>query len=651
MANSTILKPLLAYESDGDQKAFADLKSLLNPGNENGGLNKTIAKQVEEEYMLCWYFMKPKVKEWLLRLKIYNNQKREKDKVGDPLMFTTMQTWMASVYDDSLDGVAHPREEGDINNAENYTMLMDYDRDIMRKSEHDYEWDFDAGFYGRGYSFMYDFDRETKTPIAEVLDPCTIIRDPRCVALNGDITGRNAARFWGTPVSMTKYEMKENGNFINLNRLKKGNESLNDMQNDASIARQDAQGYDNVSLKSEALTENYEYKLLRWFTHIGGQKVILWLGNNRTLIVRVQKMAYKKWPVSERSIFPISHDYDGVSIPDLTEDKQRMRAVLLNLGVDVAKSDLYPTRAYDHTKIKNPNNLNFALNKWIPIDGPPGDAIQLLNGKQISTSTDYIMKALEMAAEKATAVNANQQGALSSGSHTLGELELASQRSGVRFGLSAKIFGWSEKQFWEQHYWVYNENFKEDIDKKMLRISGLFSSKPKWPDFGRGDIIMGHPLGPDIQIESRVVSEGRKLRAYQQEQGYMALILPFPDTNKRYALKRLGRTFMKKDEIDRLFPPSVDEIEAEEENGLLSKDERVPVRPEQNHIEHNEKHAEAKDTEATRLHIKAHLEMRRIAKLRPDLFPQMQPPMMPDQKGMMPAPATAPASESPMNTQ
>ena len=648
MANSKILKPLLAYNETGDKQAFDDLKSLLNPDTEGGGLNKTIAKQIEEEYQLCYLFMKPKIQEWLSRLRIYNNQKRAKDKVGDQTMFVAMQTILANLYDDRLNATANPREEGDVNQAENYGMLMDFDAGIMKKEIHDYHWDFDACFYGRGYSFMNDFDRESKTPIAEVLDPSNILRDPSCVALNGDIIGRNAARFWGTPVNMTKYEMKENGNFVNLGRLKKGKEEVNNTQADAQQARWDAAGYDNLSTKEETLTENYQYRLLRWFTHIDGQKVIIWLANNRTLVVRVQKLAYKTWPISERQIFPISHEYDGVSVPDLTEDKQRMKAVLINLGVDVAKADLYPMRVYDHSKIKNRNNLNFEFNKWIPSDGPPGDAVQVLASKQISNSVEYIMTALTLAAEKSTAVTATQQGLLANKSNTtLGEIDLASQNSGTRFSLTAKIFGWSEKAFWNQHYWVYNENYKEGIDKKILRLVGAFG--PKWLELGREDIIMGNPLGPDIEIESKIVSEGRKLRDYQQQQGYFMLALQDPEANRRYGLKHLGRTFLKKAEIDRLFPPTVDELEAEEENEELNKGNWVQVRPEQNHVQHKEKHAEGKDTDAMKAHIKAHNEMLRIAKIRPDLFPQLQPPMPMEPGQQTKSPATEPAKETPMS--
>src|SRR3989344_757983 len=62
----------------------------------------TLIKQVVTEYNLSWWFMKPKLDEWALRLKLYNNQKRDKEAIGDPLIFTIHQTVLASLYSDQL---------------------------------------------------------------------------------------------------------------------------------------------------------------------------------------------------------------------------------------------------------------------------------------------------------------------------------------------------------------------------------------------------------------------------------------------------------------------------------------------------------------------------------------------------------------------
>jgi len=59
-----------------------------------------LAKQVKAEYDLAWSHQKPKKDEALLRLKLYNNQKRDKSIAGDTTMFTIHQTLLASLYVD-----------------------------------------------------------------------------------------------------------------------------------------------------------------------------------------------------------------------------------------------------------------------------------------------------------------------------------------------------------------------------------------------------------------------------------------------------------------------------------------------------------------------------------------------------------------------
>jgi len=67
---------------------------------EGKGNYKNLIDQIEAEYQLAWWFMKPKLDEWGVRLKLYNNQKRKGEAVGDPLLFTIHQTVLASLYSD-----------------------------------------------------------------------------------------------------------------------------------------------------------------------------------------------------------------------------------------------------------------------------------------------------------------------------------------------------------------------------------------------------------------------------------------------------------------------------------------------------------------------------------------------------------------------
>src|SRR3990167_11372046 len=146
----------------------------------------------------------------------------------------------------------------------------------------------------------------------------------------------------------------------------------------------------------------------------------------------------------------MAKDWDGVSIPDLTEDKQRARAVLLNIGMTSAKGEVPPTYLFDQTRIKNKNDLNFRINKFIPVDGRVDNAIAPVQKSNAHAYVTLIMDILDVSAQRATATPEIQQGIQSKQNRTLGELELVSSKVDTRYSMSAKLYGISEAKFWRQ---------------------------------------------------------------------------------------------------------------------------------------------------------------------------------------------------------
>ena len=74
--------------------------------------------------------------------------------MGDPLLLTVFQTVFAALYDDRLSVEFEGKEEGDTDTAENLTDLAEHDYCVMQKDEADYEWIWDACFFGRGLQLL-----------------------------------------------------------------------------------------------------------------------------------------------------------------------------------------------------------------------------------------------------------------------------------------------------------------------------------------------------------------------------------------------------------------------------------------------------------------------------------------------------------------
>lgn len=593
---------------EGETEKEKDLGSITE---------KAAAQQVQDEFSLCWSHTQSKRTESLKRLKLFNNQKRDKKAVGDPLLFTVFQTVLAELYTDRLSSVAQGNEEGDDEAAESITAMMEFDHGLMEKDEIDYEWDWDACFFGRGFIFLNEFDRDKTVPIAETMDPMTLVRDPRATSMNGNQKGKGKARFWGREIGLTKGEMEENGNFINIDKLKKDND-LKSMTNEARSARREAQGKEDTMYKEEALEENYEYQLVEWWTHIKGKKYVITVGNNKKLVVRFRKVKEDRWPVIDRPLFPIAHDWDGVSIPDLIEDKQRARSVMINLGMESAKADLYPMYLFNKKKIDIEQNLDFEFNKMIPIKGDTANAMTPIQKSVFHQQVNLIMNILDTAAQKSVAAPEVSQGVQPGQARTLGETEHILAGKNVRHSLSAKIWGWSEKRFWQQWYWIYKRDFENSIGKKLLRIQGPLNVT--WRKLTKENFIT--EKDPDIFIESTEQVEAERQVKFRDFSAFAQIAMQSPETNRPYVLRKLGKiSRATKAELTLMFPPTIDELRAEDENRKIENGKLPKIDFYDDDNIHLEMHNKAVNNAAKIAHMESHKTMMFIKKKRPELMP------------------------------
>lgn len=625
MATKSAYKALKVHYEDIERKT-SNGEEILDE-NIPAALQKRIVEQVNEEHEVAFKFNEAKRTVWLARLLLYNNQKRQTDAVGDPLMFTVFNTVLASLYDDKLSAICEGRGgEGDADIEENVNGLIEYDYDAMHKDELDYFWDWDSCFFGRGLVLQMEFSREKMLPMPELIDPTVWIRDPRAKSVNGDAFGRGAMRFGGYETGATYYELKGLPGYFNIEALRKDNSIRDELLQTARDARAAAQGNENFPQREESLGKynNYEFKLLNWFTHIKGQKYLVTLGNRMSVIVRLMKLPDDdRWPITDRALYPMSHDWDGVCVPDFTEDKQRARAVLINLGLKSAKADAMPRYLFDKDRIKNEDDLNYRSNKYIPVNGRVDNALLPVPHNNPSQYVAQIMDMLDQAAQRAMATPEIQQGVPSSDKRTLGELQLVSSRVDTRYSMSAKVFGWSERQFWRQHYRQYKRHFKDKIDEKIIRIQGAMA--PIWRPLNRENIIA--EVDPDIKIESRVLSEAKRKNEQQGFSLIAGLALQDPTTNRRFFLKKGSKLVgWKKEEIDMAFPRTPDEMQAEDENEILNVGKLPKIGINDDHQIHINIHAKADQNPQTMAHVRAHKKLMILKRDRPDLFPAQPVP-------------------------
>lgn len=599
-------------EDDDDADEYDELK--------NKDFSTLIA-QVKSEYNQGWWFIKPKWDEWALRLKLYNNQKRDKEAVGDNTLFTIFQTVLASLYSDQLAVAFRPRESGDEEVAENLDITAEYDHDEMEKDIIDYEWDFEAMFFGRGLCMLMDFDRDHLVPVPEIWNVMTVIRDPYATSVNGDKRGRGRSRFIYRERRMTKGEMEDLGVYFNFDDLKASGTSDRSLVDENMRVMAEAAGLSDISKFSSLKGDNVSYRVLEGFTIWNGKRCFVTLADDMKKVIRYHELDDKNIPIVDRAIYPIPNSWDGVSIPDLIEDKQRGRATATNLALKGVKAGLHPMYLFDETRIKNKADLNFEFNKFIGVQGNPTGAVQVMQKEHVKQDVQFILDTLNAGAERSTATPDIQQGARPDQSGTATRDALLNQKVDTRYSLSAKVFGWSEKRFWKQWYRLYKDHMENSIDEKSVRITGALGAR--WRPFTRENLIAN--TDPDVKIESRILSEATRFNELQQFRGFVQFIQADPNANIRFALRYMGKlSGLKKDVIERILPPTIEEMRADEENELLRNNERVDVLPTDDHQAHLEIHNKMEDTPAKFAHINAHKRAMMLIRARPDLFPQVQ---------------------------
>lgn len=610
-----------------------DATKIKPTSSDMEGYYGSLIRQVQAEYQEAYFVQYVKILRWQRRLKVYQNQRRAEETVGDKLLFTTMQTMIASLYSDQMLVRWQGEVEGDDEIAEALTHLCSYDHRKMHKDVLDYFWAWDTCFFGHSIVYQTDFNMDKKMPIPSLQNPMLFYHDPLAVAINGDLwDGSNACRFFGRWIEKTKPQMLEHPEYFDVEQIQSDRQQSMDIQINR-IAYQNAQGL-TPSL-SESFGDNKMYPLLEWCTHwtppgqTKARKCLVTLANKQRKVVRYHEFEEngkpaETWPVTDRHMYPMSHDWDGTSVPDVCEDDQRARAILKNLGIKSVKADLYPMYVYDKNRVKNETDLNFGFNKFIAIDSVNGQdvrtALNPLQKAQFNIAVyNYMMEMLEQDAERGNATPQMQQGNLNKTKRLATELNLVDRNIDTRYSMAAKIWGWSESQFWKRHYQQYKDNFLSKIHEKIIRIDSAYGSQ--WRTLVRDSIVGDED--PDVYIVSKNVRDAEMIQRSQSFVQYLTLIAQAPGANLRYGLKKLGKLLLyEKDEIERLLPPTVDERIAEDENVMLSKNTPVLVQAGDDHIAHLEIHARAADTPASYAHRKAHIKALELYKQNPNLLPQ-----------------------------
>ncbi|MCP3684655.1 MAG: hypothetical protein GY861_18465 [bacterium] len=599
-----------------------------------------LVAQINSEFKYSSDFM---VKWWerkLIQLNIYYNQDKEAMTVSDNMMYSTQDTMMAALYDDQPRVRWVKRDNQDEELAENLTFLTEYDYDLMDMDSIRYSWIWNALFFGRSLVMMLEWDSKNKCPVPEIMNPMTTFRDPKATSVNGDSKGRGATRFLGFEVIMTNKDIEQNKAYkeIDPDALKNEKIPINSGEDFSQQRdrRSQAEGHTNFYQddQEDFKGDNRSFPILRWFTSWKGKKVMVELANGVSEIIRYKVLSTEYWPFIDRSMSPQPDSWDGVSVAGLTEDKQRANARMINATLHSVETAINPRYIYDKRVIRNKRALQeWKFNKYVPADGPVGAALTPIP-KDVPPIgvVDWTVQSLRSIGQTAAATPNIQQGQVSSENKTATEIASVQQNVDQRFSKISKVFGWSERDFWEEWYRMYKRHMGS-FEEKVVAIRGVQGEAMRTL---KKDDIISKNLDPIVKVESSVLSEAKRLNQLQADTNLFSVLSGVPDTNIRFLAKEIAKD-SKKDasEIDRLFPPTPDEKVAREENELVLKGKVAPpAEVGQDHAMHRMLHAKLDESKKKDQHMKTHDAAEMLEVQNPDLKGEPQLGMQ-DQRRLM----------------
>lgn len=633
----TALEQERRYLPSGEPQTMAELKEHEKGESEEVRVQELLG-QIVEEFDYTYAFMQPKFNEWQRRLKVYMNQTKKKSDVGSMLIFTIHQTLIAAMYNDTIGVKFLPRSDGDVEAAGNWEALAKYDYDLMEKSILDYSWIWDTTFFSYGIVEMYQWNDEDQCPIPTTWDITNFFRDPSAISITGKKNGEGKMRYCGRFIYLTKYEILKNIEKGVFNLVEKFDEIVEGTGLDNSIVesnrrlRQQAMGYNNTQDKNQNMKgANKLYKFLQWYTFDDeGKPILCFATGDRAKLVghKEIKSQDRCFPLIDRKIHPMPDMFDGVSISDACEDKQRAIAILENLMLELSKYAVYSRYLYDVQKIPNKAELEeHKMNQYIGVKGELGNAIMEIPKAHVTTDVVNTMQTLQNEAEKATATPEIRQGVQASANRSATENAEISKNVDTRYGLNARVMTWSEKRFWTLWFRMYKRYFFSAAQEKIVRILG---DRMRFRPMTKENLEMSKD--PDIQIESMAVSELERAMKAQSYANIYKLTAQDPNVDKRYLVEKMVQySNATPEEMTKIFPKTYDEYQQEAENEDLNAGKYVRIHPEDDDYTHLRVLEKANQNKQTEAHRKAHLQQLYAKKRNPQAQAGSASPLDPTQ--------------------
>jgi len=552
-----------------------------------------ILQQVQAEYQSGYDAVSAKRTLFRERLKLYWNV-WEEDKIYVRLIYTTMRTLVALSHKDTPTVKFMGRQIWDDSRAKNLERLKDFDYEEMWLSEKKYWVQRHKYFYWTGIEVSDWYDKVTQTPKVRSISPLSWIPDPNydpntwyafhwfeTVANRSALTHANW--YFNTWALKTDKEI-EVQKYIEMNLAEE--RWMEDIMNDDYMKN-------HRKLSTSASNwhwKNTKYSLYQHYTTLSNwKKYILTLANERWLLIRIQEIlpvfdeekkdpSKVEFPVVIRNWSPVPWDPFGISVPDLLEDKQKMKQLFLNLNRIKAENEaLWDIFFYDPDIVENIDDIKMPSiwPKFVEADLTRWTPMVEANKSRVKPDAYNMPDILERQWFSDIGIDEASLWFSPTSARTATEHQRVQQNANLRLELWNRINKIAEKKFRKVlRYRMYVQYFNSK-SMKIVYINNWVGLVPS--ELFKNDFI----TSSDINVKVMWDQESEEIRA-KETALYMAnlpMILNNPalsQASKNFAQRRVLVLWGMKEETANIVIPEIpEETQAKLDLELLNRNEDV----------------------------------------------------------------------------
>lgn len=574
------------------------------------------ASRIRSLYEESFQFLQERKRRQVSQLVLLNNLQRGDENIASTLLITLFNRTLSALYDNQLQIKFLPSQGILQEQISAYNLLAQSDYLEMGKSKLDYDWCWDALFFGRGYVETLRFNKKRK-----IMEPCVI--NPLMFGYDPYFEEVQSWRYYWKWVTKSRYELEaliKAGIITGISRVEEIPSGIDPYIYEYKIRRDQA----SKAIEPPVDTQLGDvFQILEFFGYNDkGEKTVSWIDKSFSKVLMEEVLDLEdgeevtaldgqtvsmgsRWPIVIKEAFRIPHSSVTFSVADLLEDKHRAKSVLLNLAYIAAKDRANPIYGYNPEKIKDVTQFfSRQINQHIPMDDESA-AWPLNTEDPMSTGLINFITMLQQEATDPVGVGISVQPETGSGNETATEAAIDQQLNDMAQSLQSKVLQFGESDFWSHWFSRYAKHGKS-VGEKMANTVGVKGVTTEVIDLGKFNV----DFPPGVFVYSAKEAQYKELIARRDLMTIFPNLVQTMDSDGMRNFQK--HVFFPKflDDpslIDIMFPKTLDEMKAADENESLKKD-ILPVASEtDDHSTHiYMHHMVTPKTWATWFHIEEH---------------------------------------------